>query len=56
MKNYRLKRKLDKDVQENDKNVCNKKKKQEYMKQYRAEFKPLIREKRNKINTRKIIE
>lgn len=27
MKNYRLKRKLDKDAQENDKNACNKKKK-----------------------------
>lgn len=38
MKNYRLKRKLDKDAQQNDKNACKKKKKQEYMKQYMKQY------------------
>lgn len=38
MKNYRLKRRLDKDAQQNDKNACKKKKKQEYMKQYMKQY------------------
>lgn len=39
MKNqFRLKRKLDKDVQENDKNACNKKKEQKFLKQYMKQY------------------
>ena len=38
MKKYRVKRKLDKDARESNKIACNKKKKQEYMKQYMKQY------------------